>query len=164
MRRIYALIPAFSIAWAACGIETDIESPELEAPNVAAGPPIAGALGGSVPMAAPGSAPVDEPDIAGPDLETLSRLPEGMGQVDRTAERLVQRRKPQDEAAQEQRVRVEFGKDAIDGPRSREERTQAGLAVDLSPETTLRGGVQVEEESGGPEREAAPTVGIEVRF
>jgi hypothetical protein len=63
------------------------------------------------------------------------------------------------------RVRVDSHEEpiGIDQSRSRQ-RTDAGISVGVDEDTSLRGGVRVEQETDRPIEEPVPTIGIEGRF
>ena len=142
MRAIHPLLATVAVPGLACGVGPETGS-EPATPNVSAPPPIAAPAvperasptGPSSDLADWDGSPADDTGTKLPDLEKLSRLPKGAGRVDRTSARLVRWRDPA---------------------------PGADVAMDVTPST--RGRVRVRDESGPSEREAAPTVCVELRF
>ena len=130
------------------------------------------------PLVSPATEPSDFPSVSGPEappsdhppLENLIRLPES---VSRSHEDLVGPRSAlgmeteEEREAARLRVDVRRKREAADidpeGSRVRE-RTDAGVSVDVGGDARVRGGVQVERESGEEWRDPVPNVGIEKRF
>jgi hypothetical protein len=98
------------------------------------------------------------------------RLPASVGEVDPVTGRPVRKRETGgDEPTKEERQRLRLELETRDDPSSVRpsairSRTDAGVAVEVTEEIRLRGGVRVEEESGREAEDPMPTVGIEKRF
>ena len=115
------------------------------------------------------SAPEAPPEVH-PPLEDLMRLPES---VSRSHDDIVGPRSALGTETEEEReaarlhVDIRRNRDAAeidpDGSRVRE-RTDAGVSVDVGGDARVRGGVQVERESGEEWSDPVPSVGVEKRF
>lgn len=150
-----------------------VSSQEGEVKIEAPPPPLAGES-----LVYSAAEPSDSPLVSGPEappadhppLEDLIRLPES---VSRSHDELVGPRSAlgleseEEREAARLRVDVRRKRDAaeIDPEGSRvRERTDAGVSVDVGGEARVRGGVQVERESGEEWRDPVPNVAVEKRF
>jgi len=140
------------------------------APQVPSKPSDSAPPAASKPMPAPVSAgPVAEPPL--PPLEDLLRLPPSITDSHHDLESRDPSATDDGEAAdpkkREGRVRVRVDSQeepvGVDQSRSRH-RTDAGISVGVDEDTSLRGGVRVEQETDRPIEEPVPTIGIEGRF